>query len=83
MGFSRQESWSGLPFPPPVDHVLSELPTMTRPSWVATEGTTEDELAGWHHRLSGYEFEQALGDSEGQRGLECCSPWGGQEPAST
>ena len=35
MGFSRQEYWSGLPFPSPVDHVLSEFSTMTRPSWVA------------------------------------------------
>ena len=35
MGFSRQESWSGLPFPSPVDHILSDLSTMTRPSWVA------------------------------------------------
>ena len=34
MGFSRQEYWSGLPFPSPVDHILSELSTMTRPSWV-------------------------------------------------
>ena len=35
MGFSRQEYWSGLPFCPPVDHILSELSTMTCPSWVA------------------------------------------------
>ena len=35
MGFSRQEYGSGLPFPFPVDHVLPELSTMTRPSWVA------------------------------------------------
>ena len=35
MGFSRQEYLNGLPFPSPVDHVLSELSTMTRPSWVA------------------------------------------------
>ena len=35
MGFSRQEYWSGLPFPSPVDHMLSNLSTMTRPSWVA------------------------------------------------
>ena len=34
MGFSRQEYWSGLPFPSPVDHVLLELSTMTRPTWV-------------------------------------------------
>ena len=38
MGFSRQEYWSGLPFPPPADHVLSELSTMTRPSSVALHG---------------------------------------------
>ena len=35
MGFSRQEYWSGLPFPSPVDHILSDFSTMTRPSWVA------------------------------------------------
>ena len=35
MGFSRQEYWSGLPFLSPVDHVSSELSTMTCPSWVA------------------------------------------------
>ena len=38
MGFSRQEYWSGLPFPSPVDHILSELSTMTRLSWVALHG---------------------------------------------
>ena len=38
MGFSRQEYWSGLSFPSPVDHVLSKLSTMTRPSWVALHG---------------------------------------------
>ena len=38
MGFSRQEYWSGLPFPSPKDHVLSELSTMTHPSWVALQG---------------------------------------------
>ena len=37
MGFSRQEYWSGLPFPSLVDHILSELSTMTRPSWVALQ----------------------------------------------
>ena len=34
MGFSMQEYWSGLPFPSPVDHILSELSTMTCPPWV-------------------------------------------------
>ena len=40
---------------------------------------TEDEMAGWHHRLNGHEFEQTLGDSEGQGSLECCSSWGHTE----
>ena len=35
MGFSRQKYWSGLPFPSPVDHILSDLSTMTRLSWAA------------------------------------------------
>ena len=38
MGVSRQEYWSGLPFPSPVDHILSELSTVTHPSWVALHG---------------------------------------------
>ena len=37
-GFSRQEYCNGLPFPPPADHHLSELSTVTRPSWVALHG---------------------------------------------
>ena len=36
---------------------------------------TEDEMVGWHHRLNGHEFEQALGGSEGQGSLACCRPW--------
>ena len=38
MGFRQQEYWSGLPFPPPVDHILSEFFTMTSPSWVTLHG---------------------------------------------
>ena len=33
-------------------------------------------MVGWHHQFNGYEFEQTQGDSEGQRSLACCSPWG-------
>ena len=42
-------------------------------------GTTEDEMVGWHHRLNGHEFEEALGVGYGQGGLVCCSPWGRKE----
>ena len=43
------------------------------------KGMTEDELVGWHHQVSGHDFEQTLGDSEGQRRLAGCSPWGWKE----
>ena len=40
------------------------------------KGTTEDEMAGWHHRLDGHEFEQTLGAGDGQGGLEYCDSRG-------
>ena len=43
------------------------------------KGTTKDEMVGWHHRLDGDEFEQALGVGEGQGGLVCCRPWSHKE----
>ena len=36
---------------------------------------TEDEMVGWHHRLNGHEFEQALGVGDRQGSLACCNPW--------
>ena len=47
------------------------------------KGTTEDEMVGWHHRLNGHEFEQALGVGDGQGSLVCCSPWGQKESDTT
>ena len=38
------------------------------------KGMMEDEMIGWHHQLNGHEFEQALGDGEGQGSLACSSP---------
>ena len=40
-------------------------------------------MVGWHHRLNGHDFEQSLGDSEGQGSLACCCPWGREEPDLT
>ena len=42
-------------------------------------GVAGDEMVRQHHRPNGYESEHTLGDSEGQRGLVCCSPWGRKE----
>ena len=47
------------------------------------KGMTADEMAGWHHRLDGHEFEQAPGVGDGQGRLVCCSPWGHKELDTT
>ena len=39
------------------------------------KGMTEDEMAGWHHRLDGHEFEWTPGVGDGQGGLACCDSW--------
>ena len=47
------------------------------------EGGTEDKMVGWHYQLNGHEFEQTLGDSEGEGSLACSSPWGCKESGMT
>ena len=47
------------------------------------KGTTEDEMAGWHHWLNGHEFEWTLGDGDGQVGQVCCDSWGLKESDTT
>ena len=77
----------------------SEIPILWPPdakSWLIWEdpdagkdwgqeekGTTEDEMAGWHHQLDGHEFEWTLGVSDGQGGLACCDSWGRKESDTT
>ena len=46
-------------------------------------GMTEDEMAGWHHRLDGREFEWTPGDGDGQEGLACCNSWGHKDSDTT
>ena len=65
-----------------------ELTQWKRPRWwgrlkAEGEGTTEDEMVGWHHRLDGHEFEQAPGVGNGQGSLACYSPWGHKESETT
>ena len=47
-----------------------------RDSGQEEKGMTEGEMAGWHHRLDGHEFEQTPGVGDGQGGLVCCNSWG-------
>ena len=47
------------------------------------KGTTEDEMAGWHHWLDGHEFGWTPGVGGGQGGLACCNSWGHKESDTT
>ena len=49
----------------------------------AEKGTTEGEIAVWHHRLDGREFEWTPGVGDDQRGLACCDSWGRKESDTT
>ena len=51
--------------------------------WRQEKGMTENEMVGWHHWLDGHEFEQVLGDGDGQGSLACFSPWGHKETDTT
>ena len=47
------------------------------------KGRTEDERAGWHHRLGGHGFGWTPGVGDGQGGLVCCDSWGRKESDMT
>ena len=47
------------------------------------KGTTEDEMAGWHHQHDGHEFGWTPGVGDGQGGLACCCSWGCKELDTT
>ena len=44
---------------------------------------TEDETIGWHRRLNGHEFEQALANRKGPGSMAGCRPWGRKERDTT
>ena len=74
------EAQSPILCPPDVKNWLTgKDPDAGKDWWREEKGTTEDEMAGWHHRLNGHEFEQAPGVGDGQGSLACCSPWGHKE----
>jgi len=73
------ESW-----PPHVKSWLIGKDSDAGRDWGQEEkGTTEDEMARWHHWLNGHEFEWTLGDDDGQGGLACCDSWGCKESDTT
>ena len=71
-------------WPPDVKSQLTGKDPDAGKGWRQEEkGMTDDEVVGWHHWLNGHEFEQTLGDGEGQGSLTSCSPWGRKEFDST
>ena len=70
MGFSRQEYWSGLPYPPPEDlpDPGTEPVSLMSPALVGELLTVwaTQEWQLWHYRLDGHKFEQAPGVGDGQ-----------------
>ena len=59
-------------------HLIGQDPDAEKDWRQEEKGVTEDEMAGWHQKPNGHEFEQTLRDSEGQGSLACCSLWGSQ-----
>ena len=77
--FGRNDAKAGTPvlWPPHVKSWLIGKDSDAEGDWGQEEkGTTEDEMAGWHHWLNGHEFEWTPGVGDGQGGLACCDSWG-------
>ena len=71
-------------WPPHAKHWLIAKDSDAGRDWGQEDkGMTEDEMAGWHHRLDGREFEWTPGDDDGQGGLACCDSWGHKESDTT
>ena len=79
IGRTDAEAEAPIRWPPEVKSWLTGKDPDARKDWRQEEGTAEDEMVGWYHQLNGHEFEQALGDGEGQGSQACCSPWGHKE----
>ena len=77
--FGRNDAKAETPvlWPPHVKSWLIGKDSDAGRDWGQEEkGMTEDEMAGWHHRLDGHEFEWTPGVGDGQGDLACCNSWG-------
>ena len=76
IGRTDAEAESSILWPPDAKSWLTWKDPDAGKDWGQEEkGTTEDEMAGWHHQLDGREFEWTLGVGDGQGGLACCDSW--------
>ena len=64
-------------------HLMQSVDSLEMTLMQEEKGTTEDEMAGWHHRLDGHEFGQTPGAGDGQGGLVCCGSCGRKESDTT
>ena len=77
IGRSDAEAEAPILWPPDVKSQLIGKDPDAGKDWRQEEKEMIDnEMVGWHHWLNGHEFEQTLGDSQGQGNLACCSSWG-------
>ena len=77
-------SWNSSTWPPHAKSWLIGKDSDAGRDWGQEDkGMTEDEMAGWHHRLDGRESEWTPGVGDGQGGLTCCSSWGRKESDTT
>ena len=84
IGRTDAETESPVLWPPDVKNWLIEKDPDAGKDWSQEEkGTTEEEMVGWHHRLEGRKFEQALGVDDEQGSLACCIPRGHKELDTT
>ena len=84
IGRTDAEVETAILWPPDVKNWLTRKDTDAGKDWRWEEkGTTEDEMAGWHHWLDGHESEWAPGVGDGQGSLECCSLWDCKESDTT
>ena len=84
IGRTDVEAEAPILWPPDVKDWLIRKDPDAGKDWRQEEkGMNEDEMVGWHHQINGHEFEKALGDSEGQGSLGCCSPWSHKESDMT
>ena len=84
--FGRNDAKAEIPvlWPPHAKRWLIGKDSDAGRDWGQEEkGTTEDEMAGWHHWLDGCESEWTPGVGDGQGGLACCDSWGRKESDTT
>ena len=84
--FGRNDAKAESPvlWPPHVKNWLIGKDSDAGRGWGQEEkGTTEEEMAGWHHWLNGHESEWTPGDGNEQGGLACCDSWGSRESDTT